>query len=113
MKEELERQLTEALILENPFDLPESLLEGSENSELAAFQMKKMILLNRIAEMEGIEVKEEEIEAESNGSKLTDGVRRDLRMNLRRRKTIDFLLREAEVSEPEKGIWKRWFQKEK
>ena len=105
---ELERELIEELIRRTPFEVPVSVLEGVENRDLALFQAKRTILLNQVAEKEGIEVTEKEVQSAMGRPEASEEEKRRLRATLRREKTLHFLLDEAQVEEEKDSFWGKW-----
>ncbi len=73
---------------------------------LAVKQVKVYLMLEEIAKRENIEVAEEEINAETKETKapLTKERREDLTHRIRRRKTLDFLINQADIKEKEKSL---------
>ncbi|MCH7761971.1 hypothetical protein IIA15_11330 [candidate division TA06 bacterium] len=105
---ELERELIEELIRRTPFEVPVSVLEGVENRDLALFQAKRTILLNQVAEKEGIEVTEKEVQSALGRPEAGEEEKRRLRATLRREKTLHFLLDEALVDKEKDSFWGKW-----
>ena len=69
-------------------------------------QVKASLILEEIARRENIAATEEEIKKEAEGNKipLTKERREDLAHRIKRRKTLDFLISQAEVKEKEKPL---------
>ncbi|NOX96737.1 MAG: trigger factor [Nitrospirae bacterium] len=124
----LQGEAVDLLIKENEMELPSRLVEeqldhlmlvsrASDEEEgknelreklrpLAIKQVKSSLILEEISRRENIVATEEEIKKEAEESKisLTKENREDLAHRIKRRKTLDFLINQAEVKEKEKPL---------
>jgi trigger factor len=111
MMMEMERQVMEEIIQRNPFDVPESFLEGAKDRDLAVYQTKRAILLNQIAEKEEISVNDEELQEAIDGSNASEEEKKDIRSHLRKKKTVEFLLNQAQTKKEKESKLKKWFNR--
>jgi trigger factor len=111
IKMEMERKVIEEIIQRNPFDVPESFLEGAKDRDLAIYQTKRIILLNQIADKEEITVNDEELLEATDGSNASEEEKKEIRSHLRKKKTVDFLLNQVQIKKEKDSKLKRWFRK--